>query len=287
MKSTGTLNSGGKGGSGSKKHRERKTGVAATAATSTTATTETSTMTRSTSLLGMPSLREFYDAAVQTRDQSLAHTGTGTGLSSVGASAHELANESSSTVSSSSLSLGSLYLDYTGPLLRQFVDGWAKNVKFPGGYGNVVGKRNAGNVEAPSLQQWMAGCLGVCEALGISTLTSPPPRPLVDFDLSGANPNTAESAERNGHDQPQPPSKMNVSGGRRSGSSKRYSQRCANMVQKKIQDYVLTDDVMEELYGQKPDLAATTTTTRAHSERYHQLKADQASKLFQSLAHRR
>lgn len=85
-----------------------------------------------------PTLRELYSGVVLTRDQPLTHIGINhTGTDST------LGEDSSS----STLSLGSLYLDYTGPLLRQFVDGWVTNVASPGGYGSVVGKRNAGSVE--------------------------------------------------------------------------------------------------------------------------------------------
>ncbi|KAI7831362.1 hypothetical protein BC939DRAFT_184065 [Gamsiella multidivaricata] len=240
---------------------------------------------------GMPTLRELYDAAVHTRDQPLVRRETGK------AGSINNGEEGSLSSSSSSVSLGSLYLNHTGPLLRQFVEGWVKSVTSPGGYGNVVGKRNSGTVEVPSLQQWMAGCLGVCEALGVTSLSSPTLHKEQELKTtvgsgveSGATDQEQVSAGE--HLRGNRSSKANASlggggagGGRRLGSSKKYSQRCANMVQKKIQDYVLTDDVMEELYGQKPDVPGTTT--RAHSERYHQLKANQATKLFQSLAHRR
>ncbi|KAF9932927.1 hypothetical protein BGZ67_004523 [Mortierella alpina] len=234
-----------------------------------------------------PMLREIYDTIVQAKDRPLS----GKGPSHLGRKEGTEDGEESTP----SLSLGALYLEYSGPLLRQFVDGWLKNVTMPGGYGNAVGKRNAGAVEIPSIQQWIAGYLGVCEALGISSLTpvdasgsevlsaavSGHATLIVGHDSSGDDGIGAKSSRTNiATTASQSPS---GGGGRRSGNGKKYSQRCANMIQKKIQDYVQTDEVMEELYGQKPDLAVT----RSHSERYHQLKADQATKLFQSLAHRR
>jgi hypothetical protein len=86
--------------------------------------------------LGHPTLREIYDAVVQARDQPLSGT-AGSG----GKSAAE---------NTSQLSLGGIYLDYSGPLLRQFVDGWLKNVTSPGGYGNIIGRRHVGAVEVSS-----------------------------------------------------------------------------------------------------------------------------------------
>ncbi|KAG0071905.1 hypothetical protein BGZ89_008975 [Linnemannia elongata] len=233
--------------------------------------------------LGNPTLREIYDAAVQARDQPLS------GI--IGGGGRSAADDASQ------LSLGGLYLDYAGPLLRQFVDGWLKSVTSPGGYGNIV----------PSSQQWLAGYLGVCEALGITSINSP-----------GINNNNKSTRKRNSAapSQKQDDSStdesisnklqsVSIAGGGTDGNGnsngnggtggeaprergprrggKKYSLRCAHLVQKKIQDFVQTDEVMEELYGQKPELAAT----RAHSERYHQLKADQATKLFNSLAYRR
>ena len=101
----------------------------------------------------------------------------------------------------------------------------------------------------------------MCEALGISSLTP--------VDASGHEVlNTAITGHTTpnvGHDSSGDDavgaklSRMNITttasqspaggggGGRRSGNGKKYSQRCANMVQKKIQDYVQTDEVMEEL----------------------------------------
>ncbi|KAF9962724.1 hypothetical protein BGZ70_007944 [Mortierella alpina] len=201
-----------------------------------------------------PMLREIYDAIVQARDGPLSHKGsdpTGKKLS--------IEDREKSTPS---LSLGALYLEYSGPLLRQFVDGWLMNVTSPGGYGNAVGKRNAGAVEIPSLQQWMAGYLGVCEALGISSLApvdasgnevlntavTGHTTPNVGHDSSGDDAVGAKFSRMNmTPTASQSPSGGSSGGGRRSGNGKKYSQRCANMVQKKIQDYVQTDEVMEEL----------------------------------------
>ncbi|KAF9921175.1 hypothetical protein FBU30_008847 [Linnemannia zychae] len=231
---------------------------------------------------GTLALREIYNAVVQARDRPLSgNTGVGS---------------QSRAENSSELSLGGLYLDYSGPLLRQFVDGWVKTVTSPGGYGSMIGRRHIGTVEVPSSQQWFAGYLGVCEALGITSVNSPEIHAKTtqkkisqnqddsstDESLSTKLQNVAINGSLNG----------NESGGtggeavrekvpRRGG--KKYSLRCAHLVQKKIQDFIHTDEVMEELYGQKPDM----TVTRTHSERYHQLKADQATKLFNSLAYRR
>ncbi|KAG0252460.1 hypothetical protein BG011_006946 [Mortierella polycephala] len=280
-------------------------------------TMETPSLTEDSinTLVGIPTLRELYDAVVQAKDQPLHPARSGSKNDhhpqrhgSATKSGSDAGSNASST--SSSVSLGSLYREYSGPLLRQFVEGWIKTVTTPGGYGSVVGKRNAGTVEIPTLQQWIAGYLGVCEALGITFSTSP----IGDTGVNISNTVVENGTDNNGsipQDQSAPTgedtpnnkiSKLKIGnggggggggGGRRSGNGKRYSQRCANMVQKRIQDFVQTDGVMEELYGQNPDLATTATTAttttkaRAHSERYHQLKADQATKLFQSLAHRR
>lgn len=89
--------------------------------------------------LGNPTLREIYDAAVQARDQPLS------GI--IGGGGRSAADDASQ------LSLGGLYLDYTGPLLRQFVDGWLKSVTSPGGYGNIVGRRHIGAVEVGSVPE--------------------------------------------------------------------------------------------------------------------------------------
>ncbi|KAF9900218.1 hypothetical protein EC991_007769 [Linnemannia zychae] len=192
--------------------------------------------------LGNPTLREIYDAIVKARDQSLP-----------GAS---LYGTKSPADGSSQLSLGGLYLEYSGPLLRQFVDGWVRNVTSPGGYGSIIGRRHIGSVEDD---------FNADESLGSKAQNA---------SISGGS--------TNGEVAPGGAAAVRERGSRR-GGGKKYSLRCAHLVQKKIQDFVQTDEVMEELYGQKPELAAT----RAHSERYHQLKADQATKLFNSLAYRR
>ncbi|KAG0296302.1 hypothetical protein BGZ98_001027, partial [Dissophora globulifera] len=138
------------GGIMSKKHRDRKTGAStsATTAVATLVAGETTPVaafsTRRTSLLDMPTLREMYDVTVQTRDQPLTQAG---GRGNGGTRNKRRGSGSGPGLGPSAVSLGSLYLDYTGPLLRQFVDSWVKSVSQPGGYGNVVGKRNAGNVE--------------------------------------------------------------------------------------------------------------------------------------------
>ncbi|KAF8984314.1 hypothetical protein BGZ46_008293 [Entomortierella lignicola] len=136
----------------SRNHRERKRSARPSPSENQSTTLNSST------------LRQIYDAVVKVKDQPLDRGSVGN------SKGDDVAMEDDM---SSTLSLGSLYLDYTGPLLRQFVDGWVKNVASPGGYGSVVGKRNAGNVELPSLQQWLVGCLGVCEGLGINSITSP------------------------------------------------------------------------------------------------------------------
>ena len=86
-----------------------------------------------------PTLREIYDTIVQARDRPLSDKGP----SHTGRKSDAETGEKSTP----SLSLGALYMEYSGPLLRQFVDGWLKNVTMPGGFGNAVGKRNAGAVE--------------------------------------------------------------------------------------------------------------------------------------------
>lgn len=77
---------------------------------------------------GIPSLDEMYSAIVQAKDQSLAEPN----------SRMDLDNP---------LTLTSIYMDYTGPLLRQFLDGWIKATTVPGGYGSIVGKRSVGHLE--------------------------------------------------------------------------------------------------------------------------------------------
>ncbi|KAG0027621.1 hypothetical protein BGZ82_008845, partial [Podila clonocystis] len=207
----------------------------------------------------IPSLEDVYTAIVQAKDKSLAEPNPGMDLDDP-------------------LTLTSIYMDYTGPVLRQFLDGWIKSITAPGGYGSIVGKRSISHLEIPTLQQWLAGYLGVCEALGIASLV---PRSntnrnsigltssgdeslssqLAKVSVSGGSGDPKSSNGREGREGRE-------SGGRRSGNGKRYSQRCSNMVQKKLRDFVQSDEVMEELYGQKPEL----NTTRSHSDRYHQIK---------------
>ncbi|KAF9082892.1 hypothetical protein BGX23_011974 [Mortierella sp. AD031] len=210
---------------------------------------------------GDPTLREIYDAVVQARDQPLSGTN--------GAGGKE-----SGVNGSSPLSLGALYLDYSGPLLRQFVDGWVRSVTSPGGYGNIIGRRHIGAVEVPSSQQWIAGYLGVCEALGITSINSPgtlhsktthrksaqPSQKQddssTDESVSNKLQNVSPGGGTNGNGNGVGGGAAAAAGGgggeairergpRRGG--KKYSLRCAHLVQKKIQDFVQTDEVMEEL----------------------------------------
>lgn len=81
-----------------------------------------------TNSFGMPSLEEVYTAIVQAKDQSLTEPNPGMELDDP-------------------LTLTSIYMDYTGPLLRQFLDGWIKATTAPGGYGSIVGKRSIGHLE--------------------------------------------------------------------------------------------------------------------------------------------
>ncbi|KAF9121774.1 hypothetical protein BGX30_002388 [Mortierella sp. GBA39] len=202
--------------------------------------------------LGNPTLREIYDAVVQARDQPLSGT-TGAG----GRSAAEGASQ---------LSLGSLYLDYSGPFLRQFVDGWLKSVTNPGGYGNIIGRRHIGAVEVPSSQQWLAGYLGVCEALGITSINSPGINKST-HKKNGAAPSQKQDENSTDESISNKLQNASIAGGGTNGNShgnggaggeavrergprrggKKYSLRCAHLVQKKIQDFVQTDEVMEEL----------------------------------------
>lgn len=69
----------------------------------------------------------MYTAIVQAKDQSLE---TRSGMES-----------------EDPLTLTSIYMDYTGPFLRQFLDGWIKATTAPGGYGSIVGKRSIGHLE--------------------------------------------------------------------------------------------------------------------------------------------
>ncbi|KAF9099652.1 hypothetical protein BGX29_007009 [Mortierella sp. GBA35] len=210
---------------------------------------------------GDPTLREIYDAVVQARDQPLSGTN--------GAGGKE-----SGVNGSSPLSLGALYLDYSGPLLRQFVDGWVRSVTSPGGYGNIIGRRHIGAVEVPSSQQWIAGYLGVCEALGITSINSPGTLHSKTTHRKSAQP--SQKQDDSSTDESVSNKLQNVSlGGGTNGNGngvgggaaaaagggggeairergprrggKKYSLRCAHLVQKKIQDFVQTDEVMEEL----------------------------------------
>ncbi|KAG0090781.1 hypothetical protein BGZ93_002992 [Podila epicladia] len=193
-----------------------------------------------TNSFGMPSLEEVYSAIVQAKDQSLAEPNLGMELDDP-------------------LTLTSIYMDYTGPLLRQFLDGWIKATTAPGGYGSIIGKRSIGHLEMPTLEQWLAGYLGVCEGLGISSLVprsntnrnSVGPGSSGDESLSSklakvsvsggsGDPKSSNNNGREGREG------RESGGGRRSGG-KRYSQRSSNMVQKKIRDFVQSDEVMEEL----------------------------------------
>ncbi|KAG0272412.1 hypothetical protein BGZ95_011852 [Linnemannia exigua] len=198
------------------------------------------------SRLGNPTLREIYDAVVQARDQPLP------GTNALGVKS---ANDGASQ-----LSLGGLYSDYSGPLLRQFVDGWG---------GDTLGQSRK-NVLPSSQKQDDSS---TDESLGSKVQS-------VSIGGGGGANGNSSSGGVVGEAAGAATAKER---GPRRGGGKKYSLRCAHLVQKKIQDFVQTDEVMEELYGQKPELAAT----RAHSERYHQLKADQATKLFNSLAYRR
>ncbi|KAF9212685.1 hypothetical protein BGZ59_006450 [Podila verticillata] len=190
---------------------------------------------------GMPSLEEMYTAIVQAKDQSLE---TRSGM--------ELEDP---------LTLTSIYMDYTGPFLKQFLDGWIKATTAPGGYGSVVGKRSIGHLEIPTLQQWIAGYLGVCEALGIASLVprSNTNRNSIGLGSSGdeslsnklARVVSGGSGDPKSHNNNNNNNNNNTNGGRESGGrrsgGKRYSQRCSNMVQKKLRDFVQSDEVMEEL----------------------------------------
>ncbi|KAF9434824.1 hypothetical protein BGZ76_007357 [Entomortierella beljakovae] len=235
-------------------------------------------LSENASLSDIPTLRGIYDSIVQARDQPLDRTVAWNN------------SRGDDMMRRDTLSLGSLYQDYSGPMLRSFVEGWLKNISSPGGYGNVIGKRNAGTIEIPTLQQWIAGSLGVCECLGINTLVPPEinnnkhlePNSFIGGDNAASIQEDIQTSTED-HAINNKLSKMSIGGngtgggggggnGRRSGNGKKYSHRCANLVQKKIQDYIQTDDVMEELYGQKPDALSTNTSTRAHSERYLKLK---------------
>ncbi|KAG0029831.1 hypothetical protein BGZ81_003358 [Podila clonocystis] len=187
---------------------------------------------------GIPSLEDVYTAIVQAKDKSLAEPSPGVDLDDP-------------------LTLTSIYMDYTGPALRQFLDGWIKATTAPGGYGSIVGKRSISHLEIPTLQQWLAGYLGVCEALGVASLVprsntnrnSIGPASSGDESLSSQ---LAKVSVSGGSGDPKSSNGREVhegreSGGRRLGNGKRYSQRCSNMVQKKLRDFVQSDEVMEEL----------------------------------------
>ncbi|KAF9915192.1 hypothetical protein BX616_006710, partial [Lobosporangium transversale] len=248
IKSAPNKKHGGGGSQGSKgqfsrnSQREKTAHVGATLLSSQATIDKKTQFNNTFNLFGIPALRDVYDAAVHIRDNSLA----------AGTSREDTAVVTSTTPS---VSLGSLYLDYSEPLLKQFVYGWLKNLSTTGGYGNAVGKRNVGNVDLPTLKQWLAGSLGVCEALGMGSFASP----IImrdQTDMTGSTDDTdsgvVDQSQASGEDQPlntklsKSSANLGSGGGRRSGG-KRYSQRCVNMVQKKIQDYVLTDEVMEEL----------------------------------------
>ncbi|KAG0219909.1 hypothetical protein BGX31_011120 [Mortierella sp. GBA43] len=208
------------------------------------------------SIFRTPTLKEIYSGVVLARDQPLKQLGINLAGGNSSGSGSSSSNDGTLGESPplSTLSLGSLYLDFTGPLLKQFVDGWVTNITSPGGYGNTIGKRNTGSVEIPSMKQWMAGLLGVCESLGVTSFSSP----VVNRDLGPSI--TLSSDDLLLNEQEQSSTKENAiggnkgskshsgsTGGRRSGAGKKYSLRCAHLVQKKIQDYIQTDDVMEEL----------------------------------------
>ncbi|KAF9132353.1 hypothetical protein BG015_003726 [Linnemannia schmuckeri] len=159
--------------------------------------------------LGNPTLREIYDAVVQARDQPLS------GTTDIGGR--------SATDGTSRLSLGGLYLDYSGPLLRQFVDGWLKNVTNPGGYGNIIGRRHIGAVEDD---------FDTDESISSK---------LQSVSIGGGTNGNSNGGGGGGVGG----EAVREKGPRRGG--KKYSLRCAHLVQKKIQDFVQTDEVMEEL----------------------------------------
>ncbi|KAK3841628.1 MAG: hypothetical protein J3R72DRAFT_150143 [Linnemannia gamsii] len=217
-------------------------------------------ITNEGSRLGDPNLREIYDAVVQARDQPL------TGANASGAK--------SASDGALQLSLGGIYSDYSGPLLRQFVDGWVRNVTTPGGYGSIIGRRHVGSVEVPTSQQWLAGYLGVCEALGVTSINSPGNQSKTTTSHRKKVPPSSQKQDDSSTDESLSSKVQNVSigggagtnglssnggvggeagattvkeRGPRRGGGKKYSLRCAHLVQKKIQDFVQTDEVMEEL----------------------------------------
>ena len=106
----------------------------------------------------------------------------------------------------------------------------------------------------------MAGVLGVCESLGITSFSTPIVQrspnsntalPSDELSSNEQGPSLTKGSGANGKGSKSQAGAAGTGGGggggRRSGSGKKYSLRCANLVQKKIQDYIQTDDVMEEL----------------------------------------
>lgn len=103
---------------------------------------------------GLPPLRELYEAATLLKDQSLSDIHTGSRKSSrrdrFSTTLHgrggDLIYEDDAK-----MTLGSIQDDYSGPLLRNFVESWIASATSSGGYGNIVGKRNASVVEVEYL----------------------------------------------------------------------------------------------------------------------------------------
>jgi len=99
---------------------------------------------------GLPPLRELYEAAILVKDQSLSTIHTGdrrpSGRDRLSTNLHGRAGDFV-LEGDTTMTLGSIQDDYSGPLLRDFVESWIANVTSPGGYGNVVGKRTANVVE--------------------------------------------------------------------------------------------------------------------------------------------
>ncbi|GJJ77232.1 hypothetical protein EMPS_09591 [Entomortierella parvispora] len=197
---------------------------------------------------GLPPLREFYEAATLVKDQPLSNIRADGRRDSrrdwTSTHAHGLVGDSAHE-GDTTMTLGYIQDEYAGPLLREFVESWIMNVTIPGGYGNVVGKRNAGAIEVLTLQQWIAGYLGVKEALGFAPSASPVSNitginshsemDIVNSSLSQLNVSTEDTPmPTQTQTQTQPSSK-----GRGRGMGKRYSQRCESMVHKKINDFVM------------------------------------------------
>ncbi|KAF9970663.1 hypothetical protein BGZ73_006583 [Actinomortierella ambigua] len=61
-------------------------------------------------------------------------------------------------------------------------------------------------------------------------------------------------------------------GGANRRGGKKLATKTANLVQKRIHDFVKVDEVMHELYGSRSEQAKVSRS--AHSERYHQLKGE-------------